>query len=1042
MRRFLAALAVAACVTRAQAADPRHFEDAALRAVQFVDARQGWAVGAEGVVWHTIDGGDTWERLPTGTRASLRSLHFLSPLCGWVAGREELPGGGSVGVLLYTEDGGETWHRLLKNAVPGLNFIRFTDARTGYVLGDGSDQYPTGVFKTTDSGRTWEPVKGPRCPGWLSGDFQDAQGGALAGAWSRLATVNKGAFGIARVDPLGVRSPLALQLHDAHGLAVGQGGLLLTSSSGGARWGPVELKLPREVLAIWDFHAVHRLREHVWVAGRPGSVVLHSANRGETWQILKTRQPLPLHGIYFFDEQRGWAVGELGTVLSTRDGGKTWVVQRRGGQRAAALFVHARAADLPVEALPALGLEDGHLAACVRVTTPDPRSDAPTRASDPQRFAAAVRQAGGAAGEVLWPFPLPRHLARAEKAELLKAWDRLHGGGADRQLVRQLVLALRTWRPDVVVTDHPDAAVTGCPASAVVAEALHEAVTQAADPKAFPEQIEHLGLAAWRATRVYSLWDRPAQAQVVTDNGAALPRLQASAAEFAEPAAALLADNVPALPAQRCYRLLGEDDGKGGRYLLDGVTGEVGVTRRALRPLAEPSPAVVKANQDRRTLRTLVERPLAGLAEPEKIVAQMLPILKRLPDDQAAGALLGMGHTFARQGRWELARETFLLMVERYATHPRTIEAYRWLIQQGSSAEVRRRHELGQFLKRTGTTVIGPDPKEEGNSVRQAGFKQTSGGAVEQRTPGETVRPGDLPRLVERQTVTALRDTQEGQRWCQQSLDLAGKLSAFGPLYATDPSTQFCVQAARRRLGAFKETIEFYSRFKGARADGPWREAAAAELWLASPQGQPPRPVGTCRQTPERPYLDGNFDEPCWKGLPPLVLRDASEETAKDHPTQAWFAYDPEFLYIALRCRHPAGPQVPPVKGRKRDADLRGHDRVSILLDLDRDYSTCFHLQVDQRGCVCEDCWGDRTWNPRWFVAIKSAADCWQIEAAIPLRELTGDPVTHATVWGCNVVRVLPGRGVQGWSSPAGVEARPEGAGLLFFRPEAPARPR
>ena len=64
-------------------------------------------------------------------------------------------------------------------------------------------------------------------------------------------------------------------------------------------------------------------------------------------------------------------------------------------------------------------------------------------------------------------------------------------------------------------------------------------------------------------------------------------------------------------------------------------------------------------------------------------------------------------------------------------------------------------------------------------------------------------------------------------------------------------------------------------------------------------------------------------------------------------------------------------------------------DRVSILLDLDRDYSTCFRLEVDQRGCVCEDCWGDKRWNPKWFVAIRSEEDCWNIEAAVPLHELT-----------------------------------------------------
>src|SRR4051812_23312820 len=98
------ALALAGSV---RAGDAPYFEDAALHAVQFVDPHEGWAVGDEGVVWHTIDGGRQWERQPTGVRASLRSVHFLNPYTGWVAGREELTNGaGSAGVLLFTQDGG------------------------------------------------------------------------------------------------------------------------------------------------------------------------------------------------------------------------------------------------------------------------------------------------------------------------------------------------------------------------------------------------------------------------------------------------------------------------------------------------------------------------------------------------------------------------------------------------------------------------------------------------------------------------------------------------------------------------------------------------------------------------------------------------------------------------------------------------------------------------------------------------------------------------------------------------------------------------
>ena len=50
--------------------------------------------------------------------------------------------------------------------------------------------------------------------------------------------------------------------------------------------------------------------------------------------------------------------------------------------------------------------------------------------------------------------------------------------------------------------------------------------------------------------------------------------------------------------------------------------------------------------------------------------------------------------------------------------------------------------------------------------------------------------------------------------------------------------------------------------------------------------------------------------------------------------------------------------------------------------------------------------------------------------------ELTGQGLTPGKAWACNVVRTLPGQGVQAWSLPAGVEPRPEGLGILLFTHE------
>src|SRR5262249_10231512 len=220
-------------------------------------------------------------------------------------------------------------------------------------------------------------------------------------------------------------------------------------------------------------------------------------------------------------------------------------------------------------------------------------------------------------------------------------------------------------------------------------------------------------------------------------------------------------------------------------------------------------------------------------------------------------------------------------------------------------------------------------------------------------------------------------------------------------------------------------------------SEGPWHDAATAELWLTNRSGPSPKPLALCRQTAKRPLLDGAFDDVCWQGIEPLKLRSVVGDTAKEYASEARLAFDKEFLYLALRCEHPADRHVPPVKVRQRDADLGDFDRVSLLIDLDRDYSSYFQFQVDQRGCLCDDCWGDKSWNPRWFVAVRSEATSWQIEAAIPLSELTGDPVPAGRAWACNLVRILPGRGVQAWSAPADVQPRPEGMGLLIFSGES-----
>jgi photosystem II stability/assembly factor-like uncharacterized protein len=131
------------------------------------------------------------------------------------------------------------------------------------------------------------------------------------------------------------------------GWIVGSSGLLLTTKDGGAKW---ERRAPlnREVLRDVYFLDPQRgfvLGEYT-IFARPASDVpkgrsflLASGDGGKTWgdvsltnEELKAEDPKQYNGagvlrLAFVDDRTGWACGEAGLMLVTRDAGHTWLRQ-------------------------------------------------------------------------------------------------------------------------------------------------------------------------------------------------------------------------------------------------------------------------------------------------------------------------------------------------------------------------------------------------------------------------------------------------------------------------------------------------------------------------------------------------------------------------------------------------------------------------------------------------------------------------------------------------------------------------------------------
>jgi hypothetical protein len=625
------------------------------------------------------------------------------------------------------------------------------------------------------------------------------------------------------------------------------------------------------------------------------------------------------------------------------------------------------------------------------------------------------------AGETLWHFPMPQHLEGCDKKTILAHWNQLHAGRAEEELLRQLVLSIRTWRPSVIFTEHPSSKT---PLSSLVGEAVHEAERRAADPKAFPEQINELGLETWQVKRIFvdAMKEQERPASIVTlNNDEPIERIQSTPRDYAAHAHALLVDRYSRLPKERVHQLLlpvgpapiqfgYKTKATSDRHVFESLDEKVGDSKRDVKFNDKSDAKLLLALQEQRSVIEMAE----NIDNPAHTLKLIPELLEKLPDEHAAPAAFTIASRYAERGQWYLAQEFYLYLVDRHPLHPLSAQAYRWLVRLNSSGEARRRHELKNFAV--------AEPIQLAN---KKGSPLTEEKVVK---AGHVVRAADGGIL----SRTDVRD------WNKGTAELSKRLAPFGSIFSFEPAGQFCLQSARRHLGDVGPSNDGLTKFRQMAPSGAWHDAAGAELWLTDRSQPTPRRLARARNTEVRPFLDGKFDDPCWKDTKPLVLTNAVGDTAKEHATEAMFAYDQEFLYVALKCKHPAGQRVEPVKPRPRDADLDLFDRVGILIDLDRDYTTAFHLEVDQRGCVRDSCWGDRGWNPRWFVAVHSVTDGWQIEAAIPLGELTSEKIGQQTAWAFNVVRILPGRGVQSWSQPADVRPRPEGMSLLLFQTGGP----
>jgi photosystem II stability/assembly factor-like uncharacterized protein len=284
--------------------------------VVMLDSSTAIVVGSDGSILKTTDSGETWhhKELIFSMIMEWNSISFCDVNNGVIAGRN---------YIFTTTNGGEQWS---PNYYSESNFLSCLCVNPDNIYAGDDSGY---VYNSVDTGKTWtserltnQPIRSifP-----LRGDFEVLELFALT--QNSLFIRNAAQWGewgsLGYFQGLGSEAFNGEYSEDGTAFIIGVGGDFIPL--------PIIIRLRPQ-----DSHWFSVGPENVFLGGLRGlsvpsanviytcginGLVLKSSNGGDDWSPSNTPTYQTLNSIYFFDNERGFAVGDSGIILYTESGG-------------------------------------------------------------------------------------------------------------------------------------------------------------------------------------------------------------------------------------------------------------------------------------------------------------------------------------------------------------------------------------------------------------------------------------------------------------------------------------------------------------------------------------------------------------------------------------------------------------------------------------------------------------------------------------------------------------------------------------------------
>jgi|GEM_PF-4667242 len=206
------------------------------RKLFFTNDMHGCAVGYEGSVICTENGGRNWSRSVVAKEFNLREVEFSSRSKGWIVGADFERQGNSM-ILLRTTNGGRTWSRVNQKAEQEIERLEFLSANDGWATRRDN------VFMiTSNGGLSWIPTPyrfanikdvyfTNKLVGWLLDNqiFETRDGGC---SWKLVREFPK------TTSPFDFDQIVMLNDRDGFLMSLDQ---VVRTTDGGLTWSPVDL---------------------------------------------------------------------------------------------------------------------------------------------------------------------------------------------------------------------------------------------------------------------------------------------------------------------------------------------------------------------------------------------------------------------------------------------------------------------------------------------------------------------------------------------------------------------------------------------------------------------------------------------------------------------------------------------------------------------------------------------------------------------------------------------------------------------------------